>query len=40
MKVYLFLVLISFIIADEYYTVQSGDYLGKIASRYGVSVSD
>ena len=40
MKVYLFLALISFIIADEYYTVQSGDYLGKIANRYGVSVSD
>jgi len=38
MKKILFLILISFIISDKYYTVQPGDTLGAIAQRYGVTV--
>ena len=40
MKKILFLILISFILADEVYYVKSGGTLSGIASRYGVSVSD
>ena len=40
MQKLLLLILISFIVADEYYTIRSGDTLSGIASRYGVSVSD
>ena len=39
MKIILFLFALSFIVADEYYTVVSGDTLSGIASRYGVSVN-
>ena len=38
MKKILFMILISFIISDKYYTVQPGDTLGAIAQRYGVTV--
>ena len=40
MKSVLLLILISFIFADQTYTVQSGYTLGGIASRFGVTVSD
>jgi len=40
MKSVLFVILISFIFADEYYTVVSGDSLGVIANRFGVTVND
>lgn len=40
MQKLLLLILVSFIVADEYYTIRSGDTLSGIASRYGVSVSD
>ena len=40
MQKLLLLILISFIVADEYYTIKSGDTLSGIASRFGVSVSD
>ena len=40
MQKILFLILISFILADEVYYVKSGDTLSGIASRYGVTVSD
>ena len=40
MKSVLLLILISFIFADEYYTIQPGDTLSAIAIRYGVTVSD
>ena len=39
MKIILFLFALSFIVADEYYTVVSGDTLSGIASRYGVTVN-
>ena len=40
MKSVLLLILISFIFADQTYTIQSGDTIEGIASRFGVNVSD
>ena len=39
MKNILLFILASFIVADTYYTVVSGDNLSSIASRYGTTVS-
>lgn len=39
MKNILLLILASFIVADTYYTVVSGDNLTSIANRYGTTVA-
>jgi len=39
MRTILLLILASFIVADTYYTVVSGDNLTSIAKRYGTTVA-
>ena len=39
MKAFLLLIILSFIVADEVYTVRSGDTLSGIAAKYGVTVA-
>ena len=40
MKSFLLLILISFIVADKYYTIQPGDTLSAIATKFGVTLSN